>query len=321
MLNAISTVNTAAVQTTPVLKTTTTSASATVPVTPTVITPQPIAITAPLPSADTMRATFITGTNSQIAAVAAPLPAPMPMPISAPITAATPIAMPISAPAPAPTPVAAPTPAPVPAPTGTPAKQQSTADMLKERLERLYIQGITAKFPLTEAERQAFTTLRNMLEPDKLGGTDRTFRFSDLAFVMQGLRFDADLVLQEAHNQVDATRPGLGNRLGHRFVNNYGRGRGLGQNIVGQQVAQGMAQKRVEIEASLTQMLKDSGVKDDRDGSPVTSTARNVTTRDLLALQQAGEIIKAYQKRAGLVATAPDGIKQSQIDLLLSGGR
>lgn len=178
--------------------------------------------------------------------------------------------------------------------------------------------GLQDKFganPTTE-ERAAMQFVRDMLEPTKLGGGDRTFNYGDRQAIINGLMRDRAGLKQEVANQLRAEGKDL--QIGPAMRAIDGK-RGLLANIARKKINEEVPGR---INQQLNQGLRDAHI-DPNTARQVDNHPRNLSFQDMRQFEQNAQMLQAMQQRVaeklGMDITFPNGISQEAIDFTLQG--
>lgn len=173
-----------------------------------------------------------------------------------------------------------------------------------------------ARPDLSPQQRDAAERMRTMLEPNKLGGNDRTFNFGDVDAVTNGLLQDSRGLGRRAAQQLRAEGQPRKANLVEKAMNGE---RGLFKRIARNQVYQ---QAPGQIRGELNRGLQDARVDPNTRQAP-DRTPRNLTFSEIEQFQRDAKVMQDYQqqlsKRLGLDVQFPGGVSQASIDHLLSG--
>ncbi len=176
-------------------------------------------------------------------------------------------------------------------------------------------QVISAPTP-TEEQVEALMYVRAMLEPNKLGGADRTFNYGDVSAVTAALLNDTCGLKQEVTGQLCREGKGFQARIAGRGLS--GRRGPLAK----------MARKKVYQEApgQIGGQLR-SGLAEGRidraTGETVDGMPRDLTFAELRQFEQHVQTLQRMQeeiaRKLGVDVTFPGGISQASIDHTLQG--
>ncbi len=173
-----------------------------------------------------------------------------------------------------------------------------------------------AKPDLSPQQREAAERMRTMLEPNKLGGQDRTFNFGDVDAVTNGLLQDSSGLGRRAAQQLRSQGQSRKANLVERAMNGE---RGLFKRIARNQVYQ---QAPGQIRSELSRGLQEARVDPNTRQAP-DRTPRNLSFNEIEQFQRDAKVMQDYQqqlsKRLGLDVQFPGGVSQASIDHLLSG--
>lgn len=170
--------------------------------------------------------------------------------------------------------------------------------------------------PLTDAQRTALQNVRAMLEPDKLGGADRTFNYADRDAVVNGLLRDTSGLSAEVQARLRAE--------GKNFQANQAR-----RGMEGQRgLLPHMARNRIgreapgQIAGQVTQGLQTAGI-DPNTGAQPDRTPRNVTFAEMRQFEANARVLQEMQQRTAdrlnMDIAFPNGPSQASIDFVLQG--
>ncbi|MEQ8276700.1 MAG: hypothetical protein RMA76_15225 [Deltaproteobacteria bacterium] len=169
---------------------------------------------------------------------------------------------------------------------------------------------------LSAQEREAAERMRTMLEPNKLGGADKTFNYGDVDAVTQGLLRDSRGLGRRAAQQLNAEGKPFQARLAQAGMNGE---RGPLKRIARNKVYQ---QAPGQIRGELSRGLQDARIDPNTRNAP-DHTPRNLTFSEVEQFQRDAQVMQSYQKqlsqRLGLDIQFPGGVSQASIDHLLSG--
>jgi len=183
---------------------------------------------------------------------------------------------------------------------------------LKSLTDRLSggLKNLTGPDP-TKQQIQALKYVRDMLEPNKLGGADRTFNFADRQAVVAALMRDTCGLRQEIQAQLNAE----GKRGQARLV-----GKALGG---GRGPLKRMARNKVyneapgQIHGQLTDGLVEGGI-DPATGELADNVPRQLTFDELREFERNAAILQKMQEevaqRLGLNVAFPGGLSQASIE-------
>lgn len=170
--------------------------------------------------------------------------------------------------------------------------------------------------PLTDTQRTALQGVRAMLEPDKLGGADRTFNYADRDAVVNGLLRDTPGLSAEVQSRLRAE--------GKNFAANQAR-RGLdGQRGLFPQMARNKIGREApgQIAGQVTQGLQSAAI-DPNTGAQPDRTPRNLSFAEMRQFEANARTLQDMQRqtaeRLGMDITFPNGPSQASIDFLLEG--
>lgn len=181
------------------------------------------------------------------------------------------------------------------------------------------LNNLTDRFrmpPLTDQQRTALQNVHAMLEPDKLGGQDRTFNYADRDAVVNGLMRDRAGLSAEVQARLRAE--------GHPFQANQAR-RGLdGQRGIFPQMARNRVAQDApgQIAGQVTQGLQNAGI-DPATGAQPDRSPRNITFAQLREFEANARMLQDLQRatadRLGMNISFPNGPSQAGIDFVLQG--
>ena len=184
------------------------------------------------------------------------------------------------------------------------AKGSSWADAFKGfgGKVRDTVSGIKNSFAPTAEERAAIEFVHSMLEPDKLGGDDRTFNQNDIPRIVDALLLDTSVrnqiasgIRQEAFRQ--ANDMGLFSGIARRIANKRTTpGTRAYCKHYGEYWAQGVATARARITNELTTALQGEGIQPKR-GQGLSGVERTLTLSELEQFQASVELLQQYGER------------------------
>ncbi|TNE44489.1 MAG: hypothetical protein EP343_29870 [Deltaproteobacteria bacterium] len=178
--------------------------------------------------------------------------------------------------------------------------------------------GLQEKFGSnpTPEERVAMEYVRDMLDPNKLGGEDRVFNYGDRQAIINSLMRDRAGLKQEVASQLRAE--GKDWQVGTAMKAIDGK-RGI---------LPGIARRKINSEAparmnqQLSQGLRDANI-DPNTARQIDQHPRDVTFNEVREFERNAEILQDMQKRVaeklGMDVTFPNGISQEAIDFTLQG--
>jgi len=169
---------------------------------------------------------------------------------------------------------------------------------------------------VTPERRAALEGVRDMLEPNRLGGPDRTFNFADRDAVVQSLLRDTPGLSAEAQGRLLAEGKPFQARLVERGM---AGGRGPLASMARRQVyEQAGPELRRQLDTGLRQAQVDPATGQNPDATP-----RNVTIADMRRFEQNARVLQEMQReisdRLGVDITFPNGISQAGIQHTLDG--
>ncbi len=155
-----------------------------------------------------------------------------------------------------------------------------------------------------------------MLEPNKLGGEDRTFNYADRNAVVNGLLRDTSGLSAEVQARLRAE--------GKNFQANQAR-----RGMEGQRgLLPNMARNRIgreapgQIAGQVSQGLQTAGI-DPNTGAQPDRTPRNVTFSEMRQFEANARVLQDMQRRTAdrlnMDITFPNGPSQASIDFVLEG--
>ncbi len=164
------------------------------------------------------------------------------------------------------------------------------------------IGGLKDGFAPTAEERAAIEFVHGMLEPDKLGGNDRTFNQNDIPRIVEGLLQD-QAVRQQIANGIRAEA--------FRQANGMGLFSGVARRIAdkrttpgtrayarhyGEYWAQGVWTARQRITKELTDALASEGIQP-VEGQGLSGVQRDITLSELEQFQSSVALLQQYGDR------------------------
>jgi len=165
-------------------------------------------------------------------------------------------------------------------------------------------------------ELEAMKNVRRMLEPNKLGGADRTFNFADRDAIVSGLMRDTNGLAREVPAQLRAEGKNFAAGAAERGLNG-----GWGP------IAKA-AKKRVYAEApgqiggQLDQGLREANV-DPATGNTRDNVRREISFAELRAFEADAAVLQTMQERVanklGMDVLFPGGVSAKSIDHTLHG--
>ena len=189
------------------------------------------------------------------------------------------------------------------------------------------VSGIKNSFAPTTEEREAIAFVHSMLEPDKLGGNDRTFNQNDIPRIVVALLLDPSVrnriasgIRQEAFRQ--ANNMGLFSGIARRIANKRTTpGTKAYCKHYGEYWAQGVATARARITNELTQALQGEGIQPRR-GQGLSGVKRTITLAELEQFQEAVVLLQQYGERVesklGKQGDIGHGLNQALTDKILT---
>lgn len=170
--------------------------------------------------------------------------------------------------------------------------------------------------PLTDPQRAALENVRAMLEPNKLGGEDRTFNYADRDAVVNGLLRDTAGLSAEVQARLRAE--------GKNFQANQAR-RGMeGQRGLFPHMARNKIGREApgQIAGQVTQGLQTAGI-DPNTGAQPDRTPRNLTFAEMRQFEANARVLQDMQRRTAerlnVDISFPNGPSQASIDFILQG--
>jgi len=190
------------------------------------------------------------------------------------------------------------------------------------------VDGIREQFAPTQEERAAIEFVRSMLEPDKLGGNDRTFNQNDIDRIVDALLEDPAVqqqihcgIRQEAFRQAEATG-GLLRGIARRIADKRTTpGTRAYAKHYPKYWAQGLQQASERIRGELTDALEAEGFEP-VEGQGPSGVQREITLAELERFQRATDRMKAYadrvaEKLGSVDQDMPHGLSQASMDSIL----
>ena len=176
--------------------------------------------------------------------------------------------------------------------------------------------GELAPQELTEEQRAAFEYVRDMLEPEKLGGADRTFNHADICAVANALVRDTCGLSAEVQKMLRCEGKNFQANLVRKALSGY---RGPLVNAARNQVYRDApGQIRGELRTSL-----DEGGIDRSTGKEIDPVVRQLTFAELRKFQECAAVLQQMQaeieERTGMNVTFPGGISQAGVNHSLNG--
>ncbi len=190
-----------------------------------------------------------------------------------------------------------------------------------------WIENTKKQFAPTPAERAAIALVHDMLEPNKLGGADRTFNQNDIDRIIDALITDAKVQEQ--------IRVGIQAEAGKKVAEAPALFRGLVRRIANKRLTpgtrayrkhyqeywyQGVNQARAQISGELNQALNDENIVP-VEGQQASDVPRDITLEELEKFQEAVGTMKAYgdriSKKLGVEVGGGDmknGLSQSMVE-------
>lgn len=169
---------------------------------------------------------------------------------------------------------------------------------------------------LTPERREALQTIHDMLEPDKLGGEDRTFNFGDRDAVVRGLMRDTQGLKEEVTQRLrEEGKPFQARIAGAGLDGRRGPLKRLARNKVCQEAP-------AQIQGQLDQGLRDAHI-DPKTGQTPDNRRRNLTFGDLRRFEAATKVLDGMQQevrqKIGMDVHFPGGISQAAIRHTMDG--
>jgi len=179
------------------------------------------------------------------------------------------------------------------------------------------LSGMASKKPMTPEQTAAMEFVRDMLEPGKLGGADRTFNDADIDAVVGALMKDAAGLSKEVQRTLQAEGKTLQANLVRRAFCRRRRG----------PIAKGVLKKVYsEAPAQVGGQLRDglrAGDVDPATGENADAEVRQLTFDELRRFEMALAILQEMQmelsEHLGVDVTFPGGLSQSSMDHQLKG--
>lgn len=203
---------------------------------------------------------------------------------------------------------------------GTPAKS-NWQDQISEGwglMKQGFKGGLQEKFGTnpTDEERAAMQYVRDMLEPNKLGGQDKVFNYGDRQAIINSLMRDRTGLKQEVAKQLRAE--GKGWQVGTAMKAIDGK-RGIFPGIARRKINSEVPGR---INDQLSQGLRDANI-DPNTARKVDNQPRNVSFDEMREFERNADLLQAMQQRVaeklGMDVTFPNGISQEAIDFTLQG--
>lgn len=169
---------------------------------------------------------------------------------------------------------------------------------------------------LSPEERTALEQVRSMLEPNKLGGADRTFNFGDRNAIIQSLMCDRAGLKREVSQQLRQEGKARQIPIAMRAIDGK---RGILPRIARNKIQQEVPQR---LRQQLGQGLRDAKI-DPNTARQVDRQSRNLSFGEIRAFERNAAMLQDMQKRIserlGMDISFPNGISQEAIDFTLSG--
>lgn len=169
---------------------------------------------------------------------------------------------------------------------------------------------------VTPEQRKAMEYVHKQLEPNKLGGNDRTFNFADRDAIVSGLMRDKAGLKQEVQGQLQAEGKGF-------------QAWAAGRGIDGKKGPIAKAAKRkIDSEApqQIRQQLEQGLVEakiDPATGKQPDTVRRNLTFSELREFEKNAKVLQDMQeeieKKLGMNIEFPGGLSQKSIEHSLNG--
>ena len=180
------------------------------------------------------------------------------------------------------------------------------------------LDGLTAALgpKPTPQERVALEKVRAMLEPNKLGGGDRTFNFADKDAVVSSLMRDTEGLKREVPAQLRAEGKDFQANLAERGLG--GSWGPLAQVAKGKVYEEAPGQIGGQLEAGLREAKIDPAT-----GRQPDNVRRDISFAELRRFEENAEILQNMQtrmsKQLGLDITFPGGLSAASLDHTLQG--
>lgn len=179
-------------------------------------------------------------------------------------------------------------------------------------------EGVVGQFQpkLDPQQRAAAEYVRNMLEPNKLGGADRTFNYGDVDAVVRGLMCDTCGLSREVQGQLRQEGKGFQANLVGRAL---GGGRGPLKRMARNKVySEAPGRIRGQLQSGLQEAKADPATAGKRDTTP-----RNITFNEVRQFEQHARVLQKMQqemtKKLGVDIQFPNGMSQASIQHMLDG--